>query len=212
MTANDYCSAAEIKALMPDVASSTSYDTILATLATRASRAIDRFTKRLPGAYNVTTAADAYFDGNGGIQLWVGEMAAAPTTVGVAESGAVDSAAGSGGTYTTWAVTDYQLWPANALLEGQPYLRLDIDVLNGSKSYWYRYPKAVKITTKWGFAAATPDDVKMYACIQAMRYFKRGQQAFRDVGAIAELGQLQYVKELDPDISVGLAHLVRTVV
>jgi hypothetical protein len=121
--------------------------------------------------------------------------------VSVAETGDVDSSAGTGGDYTTWATSDFLLWPYNALAEGRPFQRLDIDQLNGSKSTWYSFPKAVKIVGKFGWATAVPDDIKQVAIIQAVRLFKRGQQAFQDVGGITELGQLQFVQKLDPDLS-----------
>ena len=48
--------------------------------------------------------------------------------------------------------------------------------------------------------------------IQAVRWFKRAQQAFADVSAAMELGQLTYAQELDPDIrsmlKAGLMRLV----
>ena len=42
------------------------------------------------------------------------------------------------------------------------------------------------------------------AVIQTVRLFKRGQQAFADAGANSELGQLMYVKRLDPDVEALL--------
>ena len=193
MPANDYCTAAEIKAAMPDGSWGSSYDTELARLATAASRAIDRYTGREPGAYEVTADTTRYLDGSGGAQLWIGELAQAPTSVAVAETGVLTS-------YTAWASTDYLLWPYNALAEGQPYLRLDIDRLNGTKAVWHRFPRAVKIVGRFGFATATPELIQQAAITQAARWFKRGQQAYQDTGAVVELGQLRYVKQLDPDI------------
>jgi len=50
-----------------------------------------------------------------------------------------------------------------------------------------------------------PDDLAQQAALtQAVRAFKRGQQAFADAGANAELGQLVYVKRLDPDVEAIL--------
>ncbi len=47
--------------------------------------------------------------------------------------------------------------------------------------------------------------------VQAVRWFKRAQQAFQDVSAALEMGQLTYAQELDPDIrsmlKAGLARL-----
>lgn len=199
--ANDYCTTAHIKAAMPDGEWGSAYDVELGRLATAASRAIDRFTKRQSGFWYVSADETRYFDGNGRRELWIGYLAAAPTSVSVAESGDVDSSAGSGGTYTAWATSDYLLWPYNALLEGEAYRRLDIDVMNGSKASWYPYPKSVKIVGKFGWATAVPSEIRELAIIQAARWFKRGQQAYQDTGAVSDLGQLQYVQRLDPDIA-----------
>ena len=203
--ANDYCTVAEIKSALPDANWGSDYDTLLTALVTRASRAIDRFTGREPGAYYVDTDTTRYFDGSGLRELWVGELAAAPTSVAVTEAGDLDD-------YTAWASTDYLLWPYNVAAEGRPYLRLDVDQLNGTKSIWYKFPKSVKIIGKFGYSTSTPDEVKQGTIIQAVRWFKRGQQAYQDVGAIFELGQLHYVKGLDPDVEQMVMHLRRLAV
>ena len=204
MPINDYCTAAEIKAAMPDGNWGTSYDTLLSILAARASRTIDRYTARKPGAYKVDADVTRYYDGSGEAEQLIGELAAAPTSVAVAEGGDIKTP-----TYTLWASTDYMLWPYNALDRGEPYTRLVIDNLNGSKSVWYEYPKSVKIVGKFGYSAAPPDDVVQATIIQAARWFKRGQQAFQDTGAIVELGQLTYTKALDPDVALLIEHLRR---
>ena len=49
-----------------------------------------------------------------------------------------------------------------------------------------------------------PDEIKQATIIQAMRWFKRGQQAFSDTGAVLELGQLRYTQKLDPDVALIL--------
>lgn len=198
MAVNDYATYQQIADAMPDVSmDELGYQAILSIMATRASRLIDGLFKREPGAFYVNADTTRYITGSGDHRLWIGELAAAPTSVAVAETGTT--------TYTAWAATDYMCWPYNALLEGAPYLRLDIDSINGSKSAWYAYPKAVKIVGKFGFAAVIPDEINQACIIQAMRWFKRGQQAYQDTGAIAELGQLKYVQKLDPDIQTILS-------
>jgi hypothetical protein len=50
-----------------------------------------------------------------------------------------------------------------------------------------------------------PDSlVKQATIAQALRWFKRGQQAFQDTGGVAELGQITYTKRLDPEIEMML--------
>ncbi len=207
----DYCTVAEVQAVLPDVSWGTSYDVLLAELITRASRAIDRFTGREPGAYAAGTDSTRWFDGSGTDEQWIDELAAAPTAVLVAGGGQVDGAGGTGGSYTEWSVSDYRPWPHNALERNEPYLRLDVDQLNGSKAVWPRYPKAIKVTGLFGFAstANTPPEIVQATIVQAVRSFKRGQQGFQDVGAIEALGQLQYVKTLDPDVAEIVHHLRR---
>jgi hypothetical protein len=115
-------------------------------------------------------------------------------------------------TYTAWASTDYLLWPYNAAAMGRPYTRLDIDQLNGDKVLWYRFPKSVKITARWGYSTTVPEDIKQAVVIQVIRWFKRSQQSYQDAGAIVDLGQLRYVKQLDPDVQLIISHYMRTAV
>lgn len=194
MAIQDYVTRDEIKQGLPDSSWGSDYDAGLDVLAARASRAIDMHLKRKPGAFYVNADVTLYFDGSGNSQLWIEELAAAPTSVQVAETGVLT-------TLTSWASTDYVLWPYNALDYGTPYLRLDVDLMSGTKSLWYGYRKAVKIVGKFGFSTTVPGEIKEAAIIQAVRWFKRGQQAFADVGAVEALGQLKYVQRLDPDVA-----------
>jgi hypothetical protein len=192
----DYTTVEAIQGEMPDVEWSGKYNEQIALLITRASRLVDRYTGRGEGAFAVETATVRYFDGSGKRFQWVDEMAAAPTTVAVSDTGAL--------TYTTWAATDYMLWPYNAATLGRPYIRLDIDQLNGNYAVWWKFPQSVKITAKWGYSTDVPAHVDQAVVIQTVRWFKRAQQGFQDVGAVFELGQLRYVKQLDPDVQLIL--------
>ena len=80
-----------------------------------------------------------------------------------------------------------------------------MDTINGTKEMWYDYPKAVKVIGKFGFSAAAPSEIVQATIIQVMRWFKRGQQAYQDTGAIVELAQLRYVRKLDPDVETLLS-------
>lgn len=211
MAINDYTTVTEIKAEMPDTSWSTAYDTLLTTIITDASRAIDLFTGRVPGAYSINVDTTRYFNGTGNRELWIDELADVPSTVAVAETGVIDNVSGTGGTYTTYAATDYYLWPYNAVAERRPFLKLELDQFNGSKFSWYAFRRGIKITGKFGYSTTTslPPEIKRATKIQAIRWFKRGQQAYQDVGAIVELGQMRYVQSLDPDIAEIIMHLKR---
>lgn len=199
-----YLTTADLMNEMPDVEWSGKYEPLLETLILRASRLIDRVTGREAGAYQVATATARYFDGSGCAFQWVDEMAAAPTAVEVDETGGLS--------YTAWVSTDYRVWPYNAALAGRPYLRLDVDQLNGNHALFYRFPRSVKVTARWGYSTAVPADVQQAVIVQTVRWFKRGQQAFQDAGAIFELGQLRYVKQLDPDVALIVEHLRRVTI
>lgn len=193
----DYCTTVDVTDLMPDTQWSGKYEALLGSLITRSSRLIDRLVGREPGAFAAGEASARLFDGSGCRELWVDEMAAAPTLVEVDETGNLS--------YVTWAATDYTVWPYN----DAPYTRLDIDQMNGNKAAWYAFPRGVRITAQWGYSLAVPEDVKMAVLIQTVRGFKRAQQAFQDVGAIVELGQLRYVQSLDPDVALMVDHYRR---
>jgi hypothetical protein len=208
---NDYITVDQFRAVMPNdpAFSDARYDTLLTHLITRACRALDRYTNRKPGAYQVDTDVTLYFDGSDNGELWIGELAAAPTSVKVAEGGIADNSAGTGGTYSTWSASDYLLWPYNALDDGRPYLRMDINSFGGTKAAWYRFPKSVKIVGKFGYSTEAPDDIQQAAITQTVRWFQRGKQGFRDTGAVEALAQLQYVKAIDPEVALMVQHLRR---
>lgn len=198
--ANSYVDIDDVREVMPDTDWDGVYLELISTLAERASRVIDRAAGREPGAfYPATTAAARYFDGYGGIELWVDEMAAAPTLVEVDEGGLY--------TYTSLAATDYTPWPYNAT----PYRRLDI-LRTGNHARWPAYTRGIRVTAKWGFSLLPPEDIKQATLTQAVRYFKRAQQAYQDTGAIVELGQLRYVQDLDPDVAMMITHYRRVAI
>lgn len=204
-----YCTVSEIKAMLPAQNIGSTYDALLADLAEAASRTVDNLLGREPGAFAVSATTTRYFDGNGDSKIWIDEFIEKPVSVAVAEDGRVDNAAGTGGVYTVWADSDYICLPANAPMLGLPYRILQIETMSGTKLIFPRYPKALKVTAKFGFSTTPPPEVKAAVQIQAIRLFKRAQQAFQDVGAVAELSQLRYVGEIDPDIRAMLLKSAR---
>lgn len=210
--ANNYASVDYIKEALPDAIPSTdsSYDNFIEALITRASRFIDRETGWDPGAFNRTSSDEEtrYFTGSGGDKQWIDPFCAAPSAVAVSEDGLVGTATD----FTSYATTDYFLYPYNSSDQGEPYYRLDLDTLNGAYSTWYRYPKSVKVTACFGYATATPSEIEQATIIQVARWFGRARQGYRDTGAIPELGQLRYTQALDPDVKEIIRQYRRTVV
>ena len=202
----DYCTYAEVKAVMPDSALSqmgqTEHETAFEALITRASRLIDREVGRWPNYFYPTTDdATRYFDGNGDQELWIDECLSI-TTLAVAESGETCSTG-----YTTWTTTEYQSWPYNYTELGQSIIRLDID-RNGDKGSFPNFRKAVKLTGVFGYAITPPEDIKQACIIQTVRWYMRAKQSFQDAGANVDLGSMVYVQQLDPDIK-ELLHAYR---
>lgn len=202
--ANNYLPIQSFKEGLPDEDWTEEYNTLIDRVTEAASRVLDVYTRKPEGYWWVKDDASdetRYFESWDGKELWFDSMPALPTSLEVAETGLVDSDAGSGGTYTTWAATDYFLHPTNALKVGRPYEYATINYLSGTKTTWYSYPRGVKITGVFGFHQGQYPHplVTQAVSILAIKWFKRFQSAFQDTGAIPELGQLVYTKALDPD-------------
>ena len=210
MATLDYATATQIKALIPDTTWSTTYDTLLGTYATYASRLIDRTVGRWPGFFaadDSTTEETRWFDGPvdehdsaDAAYIRIDELAKAPTSIKIAEDGDTSD-------LSTLSSSDYWLTPYNFATMGQPARGVR---LNPNKDYytWPKYYKSIQIVGHFGYALDTaPSDVTLACCMQVVRWFKRMQQAMQTVGAIPEVGQLSYSK-LDPDIAQILDHYV----
>lgn len=205
MAAVDYVSAQDVVDHLMDSENlmdgdSGRYQPILESLVTRASELMDRWFGYPLGSFMATAEVARYFNGNGELELWPGNMADVPSEVAVAEAGDITD-------YTVWTATDYLVRPYNAAAEGLPYKSLFIDQLNGSKWVWYNFPRGIKITAKWGWSEDVPHVIAEACIVQAARWFKRGQQAFQDAGAVTELMQMRYLKKIDPEVELLLSRM-----
>ena len=193
----DYCTVQQVKNEMPEsgLSSISTYDAALSQMVTDASRLIDEQVARWPNFFYPSTDTEVrYFDGNGEAELRINE-AVSVSSVDVAEQGGMESS-----DYTAWGSSDYYPWPYNTTVMGEPIRKLIVDVWNGSKAYWHPYRKAVKVTGTFGWTQTPPPTISRACRIQAMRWFMRAKQGYQDAGAIADIGQMVYVKELDPDV------------
>lgn len=201
MTISDYATLTDAKAAWPSssLASTTIYDTLATALLARCSRWFDSQTKRKPGAYAVSADVTRYFDapaGNAGApvyrdnrlsgysgnengKLHIGELASAPTSVGVSTNGSVT-------VYTALASTDYLCGPWNALDQGKPYQWLQLDFINGSHATWYGFPMGVKVVGKFGYSTAAPDDVKSAVLELVIQALRRAEQNYVDTGVMLD--------------------------
>lgn len=207
---NDYATRQEVKDHLPDPAWGTKYDALIDLLLPRASRLIDEESNEKAGGYFVDSDSTVYLDGTGTktLHLWrepsVRFLADTPTSIKISEDGSVTPA-----DYTALAATDYILRPYNAPDYGQPYRKIDMDDLNGDYAAWPKFPKAVEITGPIGWSTTVPPTIKEATIVQVVRWTKRAQQMFQDTGAIVELGQLRYTKELDPEVARTVRHFAQ---
>ncbi len=100
----------------------------------------------------------------------------------------------------TWAATDYDAEPYNAIADGEP-----ITALRTTPQGVYSFPlnrKGCKITAKWGWPSVPPP-IKRACMIEAVRLYKRRDAIFGVMGS-AETGQMT-LPALDPDVKRLLA-------
>lgn len=240
MAVNDYLTLQNVKDALPDfgwVDSSSNpinkYDNDITRLITAASRAVDRFTNRNPGAYKITQDATLYFDGPGyglyspvygfrsqmlssgytaAAALRIGELAAYPTSVAMSLDGKIDVGPNNtGGNYTALAQTDFYCEPQNAANDGHPYQSLALDILNGTYRVWYPFKRGIKIVGKFGYSTAVPDDVYQVVLEQVIRWFKLAQQNYQDHGTNMDIPVTEgyYGGERFRNIDGDLSDLVR---
>ena len=128
--------------------SGASYDTRLRELLETVSRFIDRYCNR----HFFVLLETRKFDGNGGDKLNVPDLISITT---------LKTDDNRDRTFeTTWATTDYLLYPTNAgptEVWGRPYTRVLVDVEAGSKSQFPNGMQAVEINGNWGFREITED-------------------------------------------------------
>lgn len=200
----DYVTVAEIKSDIPDSpmfdVSDETYDTVLGNMVTAASRMIDSYVGGWANYFYPTTDSQTrYFDGNGEEQLYIDPMVSL-TSVYVSESG------GRAATdYTAWTVdSDFFVAPYNYSSIGMPIMSLVVDNDSGSKGTWGTTRKGVKVTGVFGWSTTPPADVEQACKIQAVRFFMRSKQGYQDAAANPNMGEMYYVKELDPDVKILL--------
>jgi hypothetical protein len=172
-------------------------DDIIWDMCEEASRLIDDHKRVEHGAYLAGTSTSArYFSGSGNARQRIDPFVSV-SSVEVEETD---------GTYTEWTEdTDFYTWPWDASSITEPIVALQTTRKSGSaKSVFTRGPKRVRVTGVPGIAASVPPAIRRAARILVARWYKRAQQGWADSAASPELGQLQFVKEMDPDVATIL--------
>lgn len=199
----DYTTIEEIRGDLVDSGLYTSddYDVVLQNMLTAASRMIDREVGRWDNFFYPSTVDETrYFDGSGDKEQVIDPMVSL-TSVYVSESGGRQA-----DDYTEWVLdTDFYVWPYNYSSIGVPIQRLIVDNDEGNKGNFYSVRKGVKVTGVFGYSATPPAIIEQATKITTLRWFMRSKQGYQDASANQAIGQVYYVRELDPDVKRMLA-------
>jgi hypothetical protein len=171
-------------------------DDIIWDMCEEASRMIDDFKRVDHGAYIASSSTTTYYFGTGAEWQTIAPHVSV-SAVAVEETD---------GTYTSWTEnTDFYLWPYDYSARDEPIQALEVVRKAGSsKSVWQHGPRRIRVTGVRGISSTVPPAVQRAARITVSRWYKRAQQGWQDAGASAELGQLIYVRELDPSVAIAL--------
>jgi hypothetical protein len=188
----DYCSASELKAHLR--VSDSADDAEIGIVISAASRAIDHAAGRQFGNASQTR-----------VYAWRGECAEGRPAVGIDDvmttvGLTVKLDTDNDGSFATTLTlgTDFDMWPANAPADGEPWTHLKF--LPGG--VLPDYPVQVAGTFGW---TAVPTIVKNACLIQAARFFVRRDASFGVAGS-PELGsETRLLERLDPDVAVMIA-------
>ncbi len=101
-----------------------------------------------------------------------------------------------------WTVNvDYVLEPFNAVLDGQPYRR--IETMGPTNKRFYPYPRSVRLTGKFGWSS-TPEAVKVCTGIVANKYLKMVREA--PLGIITAFdGTIMRIARFNPAVQEAMA-------
>jgi hypothetical protein len=98
-------------------------------------------------------------------------------------------------------VSDFELAPYNAPLEGRPYTKIETSPV-GSRSFDPGARRSVKITGKFGYSTTAPANIKEAALLAAEKLFGRKDIALYGVQASGDA--LRQIVRDDPDIQMLL--------
>ncbi len=207
-----YATPAELRAIGLGGKTATtgpSTDANLQIALDAATDAINAVCNRPDGFISLSVATARTYTGSGEAYQWIDECTAI-TLVEVKES-PTDTA------YVAWAASDWLPFsgdPKYPDFNSLPYNGLMV-VPDATYSHFIKgsFPPnrspatpTVRVTAKWGYSVAAPARVKQACIAQAARWVKRGEGAWNDALASANMGTLLYLKEIDPDIKTMLVN------
>lgn len=193
---NGYTDRVTAKAYLGSASAGTNYDTQIDMAVNAASRAIDQYCNRRFWLDGSTVART--FTPTSPYVLDCDDIGDSTVTVKT-------DAAGDGTFETTWAVSDFQLLPANApyaVPEAHPYTSIRAI---GSQTFptivstWQSRLERVQIVTKWGWPAV-PDAVVQACLIKMARIFHR-KSSPQGIAAFDQFGAIRISRGQDSDVA-----------
>ena len=189
---NAYASLADLKDTDVLQFTDTSHDAILEREINAASRAIDEWCGRF--FYPVTPAEAHYFTADEHDYVKIHDVY---TTTGFVLKTDLD---GDGTFETTWASTDYNLWPYSPV-NNEPYTM--IEVAAAGQYAFPTIPKGVEVTASFGWAAV-PNAINQACVMLANRLHKRNSTILGQAGATAVGAITLRIPRIDPDVEMLL--------
>jgi len=186
---NGYATRNQIKAALRIGTADDTDDTLIDDAAGAASRLIDGYCNRAFWSVGTVTrvfaANDPYF-------CDVDDFSGTAITLKTStqENGTFD---------LTWAVTDWQLEPLNANLDGLTWAYSKIKAVGSNQFPFTGTGEAlVQLTASFGWTAV-PETVTQATIIQASRLFKRLDSPL-GVAGFGDMGAIRVSRFLDPDV------------
>lgn len=103
---------------------------------------------------------------------------------------------------------DFVCEPLNALADGEPFTRLCLNP-NANVGFPYYYPRSVKLTGKYGWAAV-PGPISEATTILASKLLKRAREApFGIVSIGIDVGATARIARSDPDVAFLIQPYIR---
>lgn len=192
--ANEYATREEVKARMGLLESQNADDATIDALREAASRKVERYCNRPVGHFYGTTET-RYFTAHDSDCVRVGDLISIATASGLCTDW------GTRQYGTSWTSSDYDLWPANAALDGRPYSEIRVSPY-GSRSFPEMIERGVRVTGVFGYQTLTPPEVREAVIQLVIRFFHRRNSPFGVVGS-GEIGTFR-ISAIDPDVAAWL--------
>lgn len=197
----DYTTVQAVRAAMNSVVAN-SKDGEIERVISAVSRHFDRYCNRPDGFVAGAIATARVFAGTGTPVLRMDDAIAVAL---------VEAKANGVSSYVAWAAADWVAFRGDARRPDFNTLPVTGLISTSAGAYTY-FPDAagrgeglrnreptIRITARWGYAAAVPYDIEQACIMQVTRLFKRGESAFAN-SIENEFGTMTY-RALDPEVS-----------